>query len=272
MSAPSFNRDAHYLGGLCKRGHRWNGADQSLRTRAGGDCVECRKHRDRVLGSCGEPGCGRVRYMRGLCSRHYAEWQLTQPDYPRCSAEGCERPARGRGMCGTHYNGWRRKNNPRKCTVEGCGLPLIARGLCATHYWALRTGRDVSSAKPGVGLGGNPRPKRERYISKGTSKGYVHVLRPDHPRANNHGYVLEHILVMETRLGRPLRDGEVVHHKNGVRHDNLPDNLELWYRGHPSGQRLEDRLRDALRSIEQYRGDAAWSADLEAALREVCHA
>ncbi len=45
---------------------------------------------------------------------------------------------------------------------------------------------------------------------------------------------------MEEQLGRFLRPGENVHHRNGRRDDNRPENLELWIVSQPAGQRVED--------------------------------
>jgi hypothetical protein len=50
-------------------------------------------------------------------------------------------------------------------------------------------------------------------------------------------YKAEHRVVMEQKLGRPLRPVEHVHHLNGVRNDNRPENLELWEKPHPNGVR-----------------------------------
>jgi hypothetical protein len=55
--------------------------------------------------------------------------------------------------------------------------------------------------------------------------GYVYVYAPDHPAANTDGYVLEHRLVVEGVLGRRLATRERVHHRNGIKTDNTPNNL-----------------------------------------------
>lgn len=52
----------------------------------------------------------------------------------------------------------------------------------------------------------------------------------------------EHRIVMEDVLGRKVAARERIHHKNGVRNDNRPENLELWTLDHkdPPGVRAKD--------------------------------
>lgn len=73
------------------------------------------------------------------------------------------------------------------------------------------------------------------------SAGYVWVWTPTHPRARTTPYVFEHILVMERLLGRYLEPNERIHHRNGRRDDNRPEDLELWRQlTDPSGIRAAD--------------------------------
>jgi hypothetical protein len=66
------------------------------------------------------------------------------------------------------------------------------------------------------------------------AQGYVVLYTPDHPRADKDGYVQEHRLVLEKKLGRFLEPDEISHHINGVKDDNREDNLLLMSWGEHS--------------------------------------
>lgn len=59
------------------------------------------------------------------------------------------------------------------------------------------------------------------------TNGYRCIYAPDHPRRHPNGYVYEHVLVAESKIGRPLLDGEVVHHIDRDKLNNDPDNLQV---------------------------------------------
>lgn len=83
---------------------------------------------------------------------------------------------------------------------------------------------------------------------------YLYEKQPDHPNAKQNGWVRQHLLVMSRHLGRPIdtEAGEMVHHKNGNKHDNSIENLELCLSLQPPGQRVEDLIPYAAEILRRY--------------------
>lgn len=76
-------------------------------------------------------------------------------------------------------------------------------------------------------LGLNPSSKKGIIND---SNGYKRIRIPDHPKVNQAGYVTEHVLVVEQKYGRLPKNNEHIHHINGDKQNNDPDNLYLCTR------------------------------------------
>lgn len=127
------------------------------------------------------------------------------------------------------------KRNCKRCQVEFQCRPFESKSFCSNKCGS--SNRWESS----VG--------RERYTDY---NGYIKIRARNHPRASKYGkHVAEHAIVMENMLGRFLAPGENVHHKNGIRTDNHPDNLELWVKPQTPGQRVDDLIKFVAENYER---------------------
>ena len=214
---------------------------------------------------CSIENCGRIYYLKGLCRRHHyrlisygdalAGGIIRNTNHvSECCVPECGQPYVALGLCKKHYQRKVSHGDPlyiklhesRPCTVRGCTQKSVAHGLCGKHYQ-----RKARNGDPTI-VYSDPIKNGKGTVS---SKGYRIVFRPNHPNAGKFGRISEHRLIMAEMLGRPLLEGENVHHKNGNRLDNRPENLELWIKTQPCGVHVSDVVNWARAMLSLYGSD-----------------
>lgn len=189
-----------------------------------------------------------------------------------------------RTWCGAHYARWHRHGDPnatapsrraldagesKNCTRCDRSLPASqfpsgwapcmdcraqinysAGRTCATCACPITNGSKTGLCREHLGESRRQAGKPRRITVAG---GYIALTcQWDHPNARSRGHLLEHVKVMSEVLGRPLHGDENVHHINGDRTDNRPENLELWSTKQPQGQRVVDKVAWAREILERY--------------------
>ena len=126
------------------------------------------------------------------------------PKGTKCKVEGCERPYKAKGFCTMHLQRFDMNGDPN--------LTKVPRNTLKDIYDRVHKGEEVGSL---------------------TSDGYRTIS------LEGKSYYVQRLIV-EYHNNIKLSANETVHHKNGIKDDNVHTNLEIWTGNHPGGVRKED--------------------------------
>jgi hypothetical protein len=140
-----------------------------------------------------------------------------------CSFEGCNNKIKAKGLCGKHYQQKRAEKLKVNLCACGCGEKTVYK-----YVWGHHTRLFTSEEQSRRGKMNDGSTMRQRY--EGVSTHYRKV-RGRH----------EHRIVAEEKLGRALEKGEIVHHIDGNKRNNNPDNLEIMTQSEHASLHMKER-------------------------------
>lgn len=219
-----------------------------------GRCKACmdsaRRQHEYVCELCGETGLGRK--GQKFCSVAHAKrariHRVEVAGKLRCGC--CHKLKLVVLFSRTRYTLTGRSNTCKVCTEKSKRHTLFTCEACDRKDVGLKGQRFCTRECRSRGMSGS---------RSANWKGGTHI--------NHYGYVIinaitvggqrqtaqmEHRIIMEDTLGRRLFADETVHHINGIRHDNRVQNLELWTKNHPTGQRVLDKVIWAEELLHRY--------------------
>ena len=139
------------------------------------------------------------------------------------------------------------KYNKGRC-INKDGRKIFCRSVCRRCYRKLNYEEHERERRGATKTEEHPIGTRVY-----TTDGYVSIkIANIRGKSHSGNWILEHRLVMGKILGRDLKSFEDVHHKNGIKDDNRPRNLELWITKHPKGQKVKDLIKFANWVLTQY--------------------
>ena len=222
---------------------------------------------------CKVDSCSQVAIAQCLCRKHYREARIAgtiqiKSKRAGCKVVGCTKQYCCQGYCDEHYALQRkhdgvpirvrqhkptapvdRANGYRAVYVDGALVPEHR------HIMEVHLGRALRKGEMVVHKNGNRSDNQLKNLAIHIIGTGGYTTRNGYRIIHKVGYdIPEHRFVMEQILGRSLLREENVHHRNGDRLDNRPENLELWSRKQPTSQRVVDKVawaREILALYEQ---------------------
>lgn len=189
--------------------------------------------------------------QRKICPVCGKEFKPLRSDQKTCSRECGGKAQRKRYkkcvVCEKEFIG--KTSQQQTCSHECAGV--LRRGERILH--CERCGKEI----PYTGYNGRRFCSKEcRNAPLGSTyekqMGYIMIkVGKEHPYTDRAGYIFQHRYVVEQQIRRYLGSHERVHHKNGEKSDNRPENLELWSVKDPAGQRLLDKAKNIVQKLPE---------------------